>query len=420
MTETVKLTLKTLAPVHIGSGAEISPSEYWYDSRSRQVHRLNLQSLTRDPEFAEYLEKFVEGAAQARQIDNYVPKEILARHILYSLPAPTGAHYPIKALVKSGGRVMIPGSSLKGSLLSAVLWKQIAARCEKDGHFREDLRRKLSQRDNRENKKDFEQLVGVALGGMCGLESDRFLQWMNVSDTDLLPAPGNLRVARVEVAGAKQTKIPMLLETIREGVTLAFELAIPGGACRRQKPQWGVQEVLETADAFYRRVWEKTQAPEPAPQGGWLLRLGQGSGAWATSLLVLASDLDLRRDYVVQPPITQKKVDGMTSLGWVLLKPWTPDQKGELTTDQEQGRETAAAAPPAGPSARFTQLLERLKGVKPHDAGQIGMFLDGLNNLEDEEEKKNLAQAVWDHFDRKKLKGNKRFAELQAALGENG
>ena len=250
----------------------------------------------------------MEGAAQARQIERYVPKEVLTRHILYSLPAPGGAQYPIKALVKSGGRVMIPGSSLKGSLLSAVLWKVLSEQGKQHKQALERIRTACLDRQGR----NYNDLLGTCLQDFCGdpqverHQENRFLKWLNVSDTDLLPAKGNLRVAHVEVVGSKKSQIPMLLETIREGVNLSFELTMPPGTCRMQRPKWGMQEVLETADAFYRRVWQETEKNIPAPQGGWLLRLGQGSGAWATSLLVLATDLDLRRDYVVQPPSHQE------------------------------------------------------------------------------------------------------------------
>lgn len=419
MTEQVKLNLRTVSPVHIGSGTEISPSEYWYDPKGRQVHRLNLESLTRDPEFAEYLEKFVEEAAQARQIDRFVPKEILARHIRYSLPAPGGAHYPIKALIKSGGRVMIPGSSIKGSLLSAVLWKVLKEKGRQDQRVLERIRTACQDRQGR----SYNDLLGSCLQDFCGdpplerLQENRFLKWLNVSDTDLLPAKGNLRVAKVYVVGAKQSKIPMLLETIREGVNLSFELVLPPGACRIQAPEWGVQEVLAAADAFYRRVWQKTETTT-APRGGWLLRLGQGSGAWATSLLLLATDLDLDQDYVVQPPATKKMMDGVTSLGWVVLTTWTPAQKPGPASDLEFGRETETSPAPTGSGAKLTELLSRLTVTKSTDAGQVAMFLDGLKNLEDEAEKTALAQTIWDHFDRKMLKKNKRFAELQEILAK--
>ncbi len=345
MTEPMTITLKTLSPVHIGSGVEIAPSEYYYDSKSRQVHRLDLERLTRDPEFADHLEKFVAEASQARQIDRFVPIKILARHILYSLPTSQGPLYPIKAMVKSGGRVLIPGSSIKGSLLSGVLWDLLREKGQQDPQILAKI--KTACRDKQ--GKMFNDLLALGLGEFCGNpevdrpHENRFLKWLNVSDTDPLPVQGNLKVARVEVVGAKKAKIPMLLEAIREGVSLTFSLWLPPGACRRQPPAWDVAAVLQTADSFYRRVWEKTETTPP-PADGWLLRLGQGSGAWATSLLLLATDLHLRQEYGVHPPATKKLADGLRSLGWVLLTPWTPG--GQKDAQMEPDVSTPLPPPP--------------------------------------------------------------------------
>jgi CRISPR/Cas system CSM-associated protein Csm5 (group 7 of RAMP superfamily) len=74
----MKLRLETLAPVHIGFGAEIPPSEYWFDPEAGLVRRLNLEGLVQAPAFLPHLEKFVKEAAQGRQIDRYVPKDVLA------------------------------------------------------------------------------------------------------------------------------------------------------------------------------------------------------------------------------------------------------------------------------------------------------------------------------------------------------
>jgi CRISPR-associated protein Cmr6 len=73
-----------------------------------------------------------------------------------------------------------------------------------------------------------------------------------------------------------------------------------------------------------------------------------------------------------------------------------------------------------GPSAKLTQLLERLRVTKPQDAGQVGMFLDGIKNLDSQEEKATLAEEIRNHFNHKMLKKNKRFAELQMALPTPG
>lgn len=427
----MKLRLETLAPVHIGSGAEIPPSEYWFDAKAGVVRRLNLERLVKDPAFLPHLERFVQEAAQGRQIDRYVPLEVLAPHTLYELPAWGEARgylvqHPtvVKALVLSGGRAFIPGSSIKGSLLSAVLWHFLKREAEADPAFRSRLAQALTEKDKRESARQYAHLLGLTLGRFCNGQPNRFAKWLSVSDTNLIAPQGNLAVVLVEVVGARQGgQIPILMEALRPGVSLICELSVPAGACRGRTAALTPDEVLTIADSFYRRLWEKLEKVPP-PSEGWLLRLGQGSGAWATSLLLLAEDLRLK--YRVSPPVTRKLVDSRNSLGWVLLAPAT----GELPRPFPESQslrppgvsailaETSLKPPkkpaaPAGPSPRLKELLERLTAVKPYDAGRVGAFLEGLKALEEPEEKAALAQAILAHFDRKMLKKNKRWGELE-------
>jgi hypothetical protein len=226
------------------------------------------------------------------------------------------------------------------------------------------------------------------------------------------------------------------METLRSGVCLVFELNRPPGACQNKPPNkgHGPEDLVKMADAFYRRVWAKTEK-DPPPDGGWLLRLGQGSGAWATSMLLLAEDLDL--NYSISPPHTKKMVDGRESLGWVLLSP-AGDEAPPAFPQPLPPRPQAATAAPApaaadgtaeapaaaavdgtaeaaqparGPSPKLQDLLARIGVTKPHDAGRVGMFLDGLQALEDAE-KAELARAILNRFGNKLLKRHKRWQEL--------
>lgn len=120
----MRLQLETLTPVHIGSGEEISPLEYLVEDR---WNRIDMNALFADPDFQPVMEKFVSSASSERYIGDLLPKDLLKRHILYTLPIKGKAKdylqtNRVKAFTKTGGRVYIPGSSLKGSILSALLW----------------------------------------------------------------------------------------------------------------------------------------------------------------------------------------------------------------------------------------------------------------------------------------------------------
>jgi hypothetical protein len=93
------------------------------------------------------------------------------------------------------------------------------------------------------------------------------------------------------------------------------------------------------------------------------------------------------------------------------LPPTAPD----LSTAPVTPPATPTAAAPT-PSSKLQELLTRLKGTKPHDAGQIAMFIDGLKALTAPEEQRTLAQAILTHFNRKKLQPHKRWNELEPFL----
>ncbi len=237
-----------------------------------------------------------------------------------------------------------------------------------------------------------------------------------------------------------------ILEVIEPGAVFVGEMAVlerPPGAQIR-KPLRTAD--LWAAAAFYRR--EKTREDEdltgidlhfpdtPPVARGALLRMGRHSGAECVTI-------EGHRQIKImqgkgQPPKYEKEA---TTL-WLAsdfpkpqpaqrldLKPFGWVVAGEVTGEQENrfkdleaawlrrqhsvisaapavatGKQVAAQAAPApvvppvqeavapltppaasGPSARLQELLSRLKATKPHDAGRVGMFLDGIKVLEEAE-----------------------------------
>ncbi|MFP3868873.1 MAG: type III-A CRISPR-associated RAMP protein Csm5 [Desulfobacteraceae bacterium] len=420
----MKLQMETLTSVHIGSGAELSPSEYWFDPEHGDVHRLNLESLTKNPDFLPHLGKFIQGAAQARQIERYIPMALLTSHILYSLPA-SGlarghlAEHPtvIKAQILSGGRAYIPGSSIKGSLLSALLWDLLRHGANVDEEIHRALVQALEARDKKKSRDYYNRLLSIGLGRFCKLREDRFLKWLSVSDTNLIAVEGHLSVVLVQVVGARGgSQIPVLMETIRPGVNLVFELSFPTGGCQGREPILSLEKILLTANEFYRRIWAQTELTDP-PSEGWLLRLGQGSGAWATSMLLLANDMKIADKYPVSPPRTRKLVDGSHSLGWVLLRPIKNNLPPPFPPpgEAEKIKPKVESVPPKLKPIRIDpveKLTSELQLIKPEDAGRIGTIIQKIETLETPQQKAALARAIRDHLGSKRFKKHKKWDYL--------
>jgi len=308
----MKLKLRTLSPVHIGSGEEITPMEYVVNER---FNRINMNSLFNDPDFEPMMEKFIAAAGSQRYIGDQLPHDLLMNHQLYSIPIRgnaddylSGHQTTVKSFIKSAGRVYLPGSSLKGCILSALIWFVLK---EAQGRDREDIESCMKDRGR------FNDLLNVAFKNMIHDKKDRsfgsmrFARWIDVSDSNLQPANELMEISMIKIQGAKTGKEqPILYETLQSGAEFELKLII-------QNLKFSGQQVLDICDRFYRRVLEKDKS-ENIQSNEKLLRLGQGSSAFATSLLILTEDLGIN-DYQITPPITRKRIDEHFAMGWVEL-----------------------------------------------------------------------------------------------------
>ena len=307
----MKIQLRILTPTHIGSGEAISPLEYLVNDN--KFIRLDMDGLFRDPDFKPRTEKFIQLSKSQRYIGKLLPNDLLLRHSLYSLDISSGAKganpIEVKSFVKSAGRVFIPGSSLKGSILSGIMEKVLKEKGE----------RRL---------RNFPELLDQVLSKMSTRCHGRFSRWLNVGDSELKKSEETLELSLAKLVGARSGRqMSVFYETLKENIE--FELEIKTAL---NNDRWGKKsegEILNIANEFYRKVYEKEKGfsqnlPEVSPDS-FLFRIGQGSTAWSTSFLILAEELGIR-NYTIQrprfhrvsgPPRTRKLVTGTKSMGWV-------------------------------------------------------------------------------------------------------
>ena len=140
----------------------------------------------------------------------------------------------------------------------------------------------------------------------------RFARWIDVGDSNLKSADEIIQISLARVEGAKTDRAqPILYETMKKGTE--FEMKISS-----QDLLFSEEEVLEICNKFYRRVLERDKS-ENIRSNFNILRLGQGSSAFATSLLILSDDLGLQY-HKVNPPKTRKRIDDHFAMGWVELE----------------------------------------------------------------------------------------------------
>lgn len=413
MREALWIELEVLTPTHIGNGTEISPIEYWIDER---FARVQMDALFADSLFAPYLDEFISNAASERYLGRHLPSDLIRRHVRYQVPiAPDARQYlvehqvVVKEYIKSAGRSFIPGSSIKGSLLSALINRVLGEEC-RSAQKKDPIEQNINSADG------FSRLLDTAIGGLKSLsegKGDRFYRWLDVSDSTLSQPEVSLNVYYSEVVGSKKGNLPILFEGLLPGTRWICSLAAGSGL------RFNLTEVLKIVDGFYRAVWKKSGIREAAPENGYLLRLGQGSSAWATSLLLLAESAGLK--YRLKPPRTRKLVDARTPMGWVMLTTinredpagWQMPKPSPFKVDVDQytveteeatpvattpGRVTAQAVPqppqrmrPPGPpedvraSVSVKAMLGLVSKVIPSDKIGLERILEELDGLQKEQ-----------------------------------
>ncbi len=313
----MKVKLETLTPLHIGSGEEISPSEYFIDKDSGKFVRLNMDDLFRDPLFGIHMDRFISEASRQRYIGAIIEHSLLKKYHIYSIPISGEARTYIsnnktnvKTVVKTAGRVFIPGSSIKGSILSALIWHVLK---NNYGPHKARIDEFLTKPPGniREEAETYNELLRLSLSIISpNAKQGRFNQWINLSDSTTRSPEESIEIYVSKVKGGRRgSDLPILYEAIKIGQTFELEIVKTGA-------KFNEKEILKIVHDFYLKV-AKHDGVDVGTEP-YLFRLGQGSTAYATSLLILADDLKIK-GYRVKPPRTRKRIEGEIPMGFARL-----------------------------------------------------------------------------------------------------
>lgn len=321
-----QVRLKILTPVHIGSGETINRLDYFI--KGDYCYRVNIDSLFNDTAFQPIKDKFLESAPSGQPIDKLVPKSLLEKHIRYKIHLHNSARntnlIEFRLFIKSAGRVYIPGSSLKGAILSALCYEKLKE-CDKNNLLRVLEGEVKSEKQGRQRREyqDPLDLVLPRLGGRTGEKTDKFTHWLDVSDSELHLPEESLELVQAVVVGARRGgRIPILYEALKPDTQFTFTLKLDPAS------QFTPDSLLNSVNRFYQQVFTKDRRLQDIkiPATKTLIRLGQGSGMFATSLLLLAQELNLTERYRLPRidtrigPRTRKRVKENIPLGWVEME----------------------------------------------------------------------------------------------------
>lgn len=191
-----------------------------------QFHRIDMDSLFRDGRFP--VEEFIEKAKEFFYLGNFYP-DIAKQHRKYSLEISQELKKERKIkeiyeFIKSGGRIYIPGSSIKGAMRTAILYYAIKNNKEIFDFVKDYLLRlSIKGGDRRKADDKIEEKF-------FGKTTHDFMKSLIISDSNLLP-PSCLKlqlvkVLSVNVANELTPKLELLAETVRIGTKFEISMKI--------------------------------------------------------------------------------------------------------------------------------------------------------------------------------------------------
>ena len=139
----MKYQLKTITPVHIGTGETLSQIDGFYDNG--RWHRIDLDAVLAAVPESELNRLTIAMGQRNFQWGRYLPTNQPSAS--YTLPCPEDPRETeIRETIKNPfSRPMIPGSSIKGAIRTALLWDLIG---DDNKEVQNDLKEQLQRRSN--------------------------------------------------------------------------------------------------------------------------------------------------------------------------------------------------------------------------------------------------------------------------------
>lgn len=213
------MRLNIFSPVHIGSGEEKSLSPYadyiYQNDYIYYVNHTKLENwLLSQDNSDEIMNEFILGIKKQKGLREFFYKYSLSvkDYSTHSIPiVGDPKKEKIERTITNAGLPYIPGSSIKGAIRTAILWKI----------------KKEEGLGNIYSIKKYHPYIGQDIFGKFGDDVMNFLQ---VTDTETYPREDiEIRnIKRVSVTRPKQQEIPTWLEVINSQKEVEFEIKQKG------------------------------------------------------------------------------------------------------------------------------------------------------------------------------------------------
>jgi len=313
--ERLKLKLKTISPVFIGTGQIISRAEIALENNILYVASIEKMANKIDHD---RLNKLIKKAVTQKKSDHQELEEIIKEGYIYRVITGknvTDISLELKEHIKVNNNLYIPGSSIKGSILSAIINTSLTDLAEFSQAFQEFVQdianKKFKDRDINNALigiafqwlKDKNQLIEkykhIGPNEIKSLGKSRFDRWIQVTDTTLAKIEKYGVILPIERKGGKGAPPPILLEMIRRNKELEFEMNL-----LNQNQEVKLKQILKIVDEYYTKIFEKeldwctereiglVNKELQKEEDEFLLRIGFGTGNTAISLIPTLQELD--------------------------------------------------------------------------------------------------------------------------------
>lgn len=272
----MKCSMKLLSPLHIGNGNELKMIDFYLDEKEGKIKFINFDKfidfcLEKDIDLNEEIQKNKYKTGKDFSITKFMNANKIDPSCFTSYAVSSKieerdreSEFAIKEFVKCGG-AYIPGSSIKGAIRTALMWKCLNERYDGVEIVQNSLKTWLKK--NRITGRDLKFLDDNISEIVFGKDphSD-ILRILRPSDTK--PAGKNhLEVSEIKIVGNSQ-EIPVYVENLKAGSELFFDVIFDEYLINQNegKPDFknhpcikymNVQAICEACNEFSRKVIEK-------------------------------------------------------------------------------------------------------------------------------------------------------------------
>ena len=229
----MKCKIKLLSPLHIGNGNELKMVDFYLNEKKGEIRFIDFDK------FIDYcIEKKIDLNQEMKNSRYYTGRDFSISKFMdakqidpntftsYAVSAIIGkrnreSEFAIKEFVKCGGPYL-PGSSIKGSIRTALMWKCLKERSDGMEIVQNGLQKWLDK--SRITARDLKMLDDNISEVIFGKDprSD-ILRVLKPSDTNVV-SKSRLEVSEIKIVGNSQ-EIPVYVENLKNGTELCFDVA---------------------------------------------------------------------------------------------------------------------------------------------------------------------------------------------------